>query len=123
MNIEELRNYCLSLKCAEENAPWKDERYKDLITFKVGGKWFALLDPYNKSANLKCNPERITELTDKYFGCSRAWHMNKTHWIGVRLESDVPDSVIKKLITNSYNLIVASLGRKVKEELGLSDKQ
>lgn len=32
-----------------------------------------------------------------------AWHMNKEHWLGVRLESDVPDSVIRSLIRDGYD--------------------
>lgn len=45
--------------------------------------------------------------------------MNKTHWIGVRLESDVPDDEIKEMIRAAYRLIVNSLTSKVREELGL----
>ena len=32
-----------------------------------------------------------------------AWHMNKEHWPGVRLESDAPDSVIRPLIRDGYD--------------------
>lgn len=32
-----------------------------------------------------------------------AWHMNKEHWPGVRLKSDVPDSVIRSLIRDGYD--------------------
>lgn len=121
MNIEEFRDFCMALRGAAENAPWAKPEYSDLITFSVGEKWFALLDPNNRAANLKCDPLRVIELIDEYSGCNLAWHMNKKHWIGVRLESDVPDSVIKELITCSYKLIVASLSRKTRGELGLSD--
>lgn len=111
----------MSLRGSVEKAPWTEGQYHDLITFSVGDKWFALLDPDNKFANLKCSPERVTELIEKYTGCFPAWHMNKTHWIGVRLESDVPDSVIMGMMVDSYNLIVASLNRKTRDGLGLSD--
>lgn len=120
MNVEEFRDFCMSLRVSVEKAPWTEEQYKDLITFSVGDKWFALLDPVNKFADLKCNPDRVTVFTDKYAGCFPAWHMNKTHWVGVRLESDIPDSVIKEMIADSYGLIVASLNRKTRDGLGLS---
>lgn len=119
MNVEEFQDYCMSLKGAEEKAPWTEEQYTDLITFSVGDKWFALLDPNNKCADLKCNPERVTELIEKYSGCFPAWHMNKTHWIGVRLESDVPASVINEMIADSYALIVSSLNKTTRERLRL----
>ena len=121
MNVEDFQDFCMSLKGAAEKAPWTEDKYKGLITFSVGGKWFALLDPDNKFADLKCEPMRVVEWIERYAGCFPAWHMNKTHWIGTRLESDVPDSVIKGMIEDSYNLIVASLSRKMREELGLSD--
>lgn len=112
MNLEEFREFCLSLKGTKENAPWRDPQYQNLMTFTIGGKWFALLDLINKFTDLKCEPETIPELQEKYKGCFPAWHMNKSHWIGVRLESDVPDSKIKELITSAYNLIVSKLPRK-----------
>lgn len=34
-----------------------------------------------------------------------AWHMNKEHWPSVRLESDVPDSVIRSLIRDGYDTV------------------
>lgn len=34
-----------------------------------------------------------------------AWHMNKEHWLGVKLESDVPDSVIRSLIRDGYDTV------------------
>lgn len=119
MNVEEFQDFCMSLKGAVEKAPWTEDKYKDLVTFSVGDKWFALLDPDNKFADLKCDPGRVVGLNEKYTGCFPAWHMNKAHWIGVRLESDVPDSVIKGMIEGSYNLIVTSLSRKIREELEL----
>ena len=119
MNVNEFRDFCLSLKGVRENAPWSESQYQNLITFTVGGKWFSLLDIENKFTNLKCNPNMILELQDKYSGCFPAWHMNKTHWIGVRLESDVPDDEIKDMIRAAYRLIVNSLTSKVREELGL----
>lgn len=88
MNVKEFRDFCLSLKGVQENAPWTEPKYQNLITFTVGEKWFSLLDIDNKFTNLKCDPDMIFELHDKYSGCFPAWHMNKKHWIGVRLESD-----------------------------------
>lgn len=34
-----------------------------------------------------------------------AWHMNKEHWLSVRLGSDVPDSVIRSLIRDGYDTV------------------
>lgn len=119
MNVEEFRNYSLSLPAAEENSPWTEPQYQNLITFTVGGKWFALLDIENKFCDLKCAPENVDELQARYNGVQPAWHMNKTHWIKLLLDSDVPDKEIETLIREAYDLIVKSLPKSKRQELGL----
>lgn len=109
MNIEDFRNYCLSLPQAKENSPWTEPQYQNLITFTVADKWFCLLDIENKFCDLKCPPDMVCELQDKYSGIQPAWHMNKTHWIKVLLDSDVSDNEICTLIKHAYELIIASL--------------
>jgi predicted DNA-binding protein (MmcQ/YjbR family) len=43
--------------------------------------------------------------------------MNKKHWNTVRLESDVDRNLIKKMINRSYDLVVKSLSKKLKDQL------
>ena len=117
MNIEELRDFCLSLKGTEENCPWTQPQYQMLITFSVAGKWYCLADIDEKRINVKCPTDKIPEMQAHYNGCVPAWHMNKTHWLGVNLESDVPDEVIRQLLTEGHQLIVSRLPKKIKAEL------
>lgn len=119
MNVEELREYCLSLKGAAENMPWTEPQYSMLATFTVGGKWFALVDLDKKFIDVKCNPEKIQEMQLHYKGAFPAWHMNKGHWLGVTLESDIPNDIIKSLIREGYDAIVPHLSKKTREELGI----
>lgn len=46
--------------------------------------------------------------------------MNKTHWVKIVLESDVPDKEIETLVKQAYDLIVQSLPKSTKTQLGLS---
>ena len=87
--------------------------------YYVGGKWFCLVDLDKKFIDVKCEPERIADMQSRYEGAVPAWHMNKEHWLGVRLESDVPGSVIKSLIKEGYDTIVSHLPKREREELGL----
>ena len=119
MNVEDFRDFCLSLPKAQENAPWTEPEYQNLITFTVADKWFCLLDIENKFCNVKCAPQEVLELQEKYSGAQPAWHMNKTHWIKIVLDSDVPDSVIKQVLTQGHNLIVKSLSKAKRQDLGL----
>ncbi len=114
MNAEELREYCLSLKGAEENMPWTEPQYSMLATFTVGGKWFCLVDLDKKFIDVKCSPETVAEMQARYQGAFPAWHMNKEHWLGVKLESDVPDKVNEELLSDGYRLIVSKLPKSIK---------
>lgn len=119
MNIEDFRNLCLALPEAKENLPWVEPQYQNLITFTVAGKWFCLLDIENKFCDLKCTPDKVFELQDKYTGIQPAWHMNKKHWIKVVIDSDVPGSEINGLVKQAYDLIVSSLPKSMRTTLDL----
>lgn len=107
MNIEQARNYCLTLEGATESFPFDEES----LVFKVGEKMFALL-PLDAEApiiSLKCDPDIATELREKYRAVEPAYHFNKKHWNSILLESDMNDDDIEKFITHSYQLVVSKL--------------
>jgi predicted DNA-binding protein (MmcQ/YjbR family) len=113
MNIEELRDYCLSVKGADESMPFDD----DTPVYKVMGKMFAYFGLTPKdgrfAVNLKCDPERTLELRERYTGVRRAIHAGESLlWNAVYLESDVPDSLIKELISHSRDEVIKKLPRK-----------
>lgn len=122
MNIEDFRNYCLSLKGAEEEMPFgkaTSEYDKNLLLFSISGKWFCFVNiEIFDFCTLKCTPEQSKELQEKYEGIKPGYHMNKKHWISVRFNEDVPESVIEQLVRQSYELVVNSLPRKQKAILG-----
>ena len=64
MNIETLREYCLSKPGAEETLPFGP----DTLVFKVDGKVFLLvgLDDEQLSFNVKCDPDKAIELREEY---------------------------------------------------------
>ncbi len=114
MNFSEIHAYCVSKPAVEETFPFD----KSTLVFKVMGKMFALIninDPV--SINLKCDPERCIELREEYEGIKPGYHMSKTHWNTVSLISGIPRDLIHELIDHSYDLVVASLPKKVKNEL------
>lgn len=114
MNVEELRAYCLGLHGAEENAPWSVPRYSMMVTYSIGGKWFCIADLDKKFINIKCEPERVVCMQEHYEGAFPAWHMNKRHWLSIRLESDVPDALICELLSGAYVLVLNALPKRVR---------
>jgi len=116
MNIEYFRDYCLAKPGVEEGFPFGP----DTIVLKVMGKMFALssLSSPWLSVNLKCDPERALELRDEYESVKPGYHMNKQHWNTISFESSsIPDKLFLELVDHSYELVVASLTKKLKEEL------
>jgi len=117
MNIESARAYLLSRRGAEECFPFDEFN----LVVKVAGKMFALI-PLDSSPQiaLKCDPERALELRDHYRGIEGAWHFNKKYWNTVRLDSDVPDQLVRELIDHSWDEVVKKLP--AKERLSLLAK-
>ena len=112
MDVEFIWNYCLSKNGAEETFPFNPRT----LVFKVGGKMFALFDVDNFTGiNLKCNPERSIELRESYSGITSAFHMNKKHWITVKINQDVDSSLILELVNHSYDLVHSSLSKKIQD--------
>jgi predicted DNA-binding protein (MmcQ/YjbR family) len=110
MDIETLRQYCLSKKAVTEDMPFGDTTLVFRILGKEG-KIFALLslDEVECRINLKCNPEYAVELREQYpDSIIPGYHMNKTHWNTVYCERGLDDSFIRTLVDHSYEVIVAS---------------
>lgn len=112
MNIEDLRNYCLSKPGTEECFPFDETT----LVFKVGGKMFALTDLHDHPpcVNLKCDSTLIEELRARYACVTPGYHMNKNHWNTVIIDGSVSDAQVCRWIDDSYNLVLQSLPKKSK---------
>ena len=103
MDIESLREYCISKKNVTESFPFGD----DTLVFKVNGKIFALVNlGGDLSINLKCEPSLAIELRERYTSVIPGYHMNKTHWNTVNLDGSVPDKEIFSWIDHSYERVL-----------------
>ncbi|PQJ80563.1 MmcQ/YjbR family DNA-binding protein [Polaribacter porphyrae] len=119
MNIEQLRDFCITKKGVTEHFPFDDVT----LVFKVMNKMFALsgLDRWERgeeSINLKCDPEKSEELRGEYEGINPGFHMSKKHWNTITINtSDVSDDLVRELINHSYDLVVSGLTKKAQREL------
>ncbi len=116
MNLETLRDYCLSKKGTTEDLPFGPST----LVFKVMGKMFALtgLDTDELSINLKCDPELAIQLREQYDCVRPGFHQSKTHWNTVQIDGTVKDTLVRQWIDHSYDIVVAGLPKKLKAELG-----
>lgn len=120
MNIEEVRDYALSLYGVTEDQPFGD----DILTFRVEGKIFSCLwlgggkhdmkDGEPRLA-LKLAPERNTELREQYSAVTPAWHWNKKHWSDVYYEL-LDSTLVKAWIHESYTLIISKLPKALRQK-------
>ena len=115
MHLDTLREVCLAKPGVTEDQPFGP----DTLVFKVKGKMFALtnIEWPEPAANLKCDPERAVELREQYAGVRPGYHMNKTHWNTVELQADVPGALLRQLVNHSYELVVAGLPKRLRDEL------
>ena len=66
--------------------------------------------------NLKCDPERALELRDRYESILPGYHMSKKHWNTLMLDGTLPSKLVRELIEHSFDLVVASLPKKVRAD-------
>lgn len=126
MNIEEVREYTLSIPCVTEDQPFGD----DLLVFRIEGKIFmclclgseqgfdkntAGLEDARPRCVVKLTPERNEELREQYSAVTPAWHWNKKHWSDVYYES-LDEKLVKEWIRESYDLVVSKLPKAVRQK-------
>ena len=116
MNIESLREYCLSFPHATEDIQWGND-----LLFRIGGKIFAGvgLETHDSSANhlsFKCTPETFSELIERE-GIIPAPYTARYHWVALERFDALKDAEIKRLIGLSYEMVFAKLPKKVKGQL------
>ncbi|HXD22172.1 MAG TPA: MmcQ/YjbR family DNA-binding protein [Gemmatimonadaceae bacterium] len=89
------------------------------VMYKVAGKIFAILSLRGSEfVILKCDPHLATMLREQYSGVGHRSHLDRRFWISVTLDADVPGNEIRRLISQSYDLVWATLTAKQKAELG-----
>ena len=107
MNQAELWAKFLALPGATEEFPFGDE----VSVFKVGGKMFGACRPDGQplQVSLKCEPELAVGLRAAHPSIAPGYHLNKRHWNTVTLDGSLPDRTVAEMISDSYDLVVASL--------------
>lgn len=114
MNIEELRDHCLTLQGVTEDFPFGE----DTLVFRVGVKIFLLtgLTEANRF-NVKCDPELAVELRERYNEVQPGYHMNKKHWNTVYMDGQLTRKQLCEMVEHSYDLVLKSLPKKEQEKI------
>ncbi|MES2828782.1 MAG: MmcQ/YjbR family DNA-binding protein [Bacteroidota bacterium] len=109
MDIEQFRDYCLSLKGATEGMKW------DHLCFMIEEKIFVLVSLDDGGLCFKCNPEDFDELVAGY-GVKQAPHFARRQWIALDNLEVLPESELLKRVEESRSLVLKKLSKKVQEK-------
>ena len=113
---EQALKYGLSFPDTYQDAPFHDENWQ-LVRYKGNKK--AFLWTYERNGyinlNLKVDPEQAYFWRKIYPSVQPGYHQNKEHWNTVILDGSIPDSDIKLMIEESYELISYSPSKKIYE--------
>src|SRR6478672_10574413 len=114
MDIESVRQYCLSLPNVTEDIQWKSD-----LLFRIGGKMFAVVSLEGNSDHVmsfKCTPEKFAELTEEP-GIVPAPYVARYHWVALERFDALLARELKSLLKNAYELIRDKLPPKIKKGL------
>jgi predicted DNA-binding protein (MmcQ/YjbR family) len=113
MNIDWLRQLCLSFPGATEQIQWGND-----LLFKVGGKMFAVapLEPAPVCLSFKASPENFAELTERP-NIIPAPYLARAQWVALENRDALTLEELARLLRESYELIVAKLPQKSRAAL------
>ena len=106
MNVDAIREYCLSFPRATEKLQWGDN-----LCFKIGGKIFAIRGLDNPRLCFKCTPETFAELIEREY-IRPAPHVGRYKWVMLDRLDAVQWDELQELIEQSYEMVVAKAPKK-----------
>jgi predicted DNA-binding protein (MmcQ/YjbR family) len=118
MNIDSLRELCLSFPHATEQVTWGAD-----LTFRVAGKIFAVtvLEPAPVWLSFKCSQENFAELTERP-GIIPAPYLARAKWVALETKEALPANELAQLLRESYDMVFAGLPKKMQERLARPTK-
>ena len=103
---EEALSYGLSFPDTYQESPFHDTNWQ---LVRVKGSKKAFLWTYEKNGyihiNVKVDPVWRDFWRDTYQSVMPAYHQNKEHWNTIILDDSIPDSDVKRMIAESFDLI------------------
>lgn len=91
------------------------------IRFQLDRKMFAAIclneDNVPYYITLKLNPTEGDFLRQQYEDIIPGYYMNKIHWNSIKADGNVPDDLLKDMLDQSYQLVLAGFSRKKQQEL------
>ena len=113
---EEALKFGLSFPDTYQDAPFHDDNWQ---LVRIKGSQKAFLWVYEKDSliniNVKADPGWRDFWRRAYPAVIPGYHQNKEHWNTVILDGSVPDEDVKRMITESYELVTDSPTKRIYE--------
>jgi len=111
MNVDRLREVCLSFPGATEQIQWGYD-----LLFKVGGKMFAVtpLEPAPVCLSFKASPENFPELTERP-NIIPAPYLARAQWVALETRDALAPHELARLLRESYDMVFAKLPKKTRD--------
>ncbi len=120
MNIDAIREFCISLPHVTEQVQWGDA-----LVFKVAGKMFCVvsLEPEREDTlmSFKATDGEFVELQE-IEGVIPAPYMARAKWLALERWDALSLSELKRLLGKSYELVFAKLPKKTQAQLASRSK-
>ena len=116
MTREEILSFGMSFPATYTEAPFRDTNWQ-LVRVKGSKKvflWTYMREGY-LNINIKVNPEWRDFWRNAYESVIPGWHQNKEHWNTVIIDGIIPDDDIKRMISESYEIITDSPTKRIYE--------
>ena len=110
-------DYCLAMKGVTKDI---QPAWNDATRYWLRDKMFAMVGVDNEGEaiiTLKLDPSHGLFMREQHKDIIAGYHMNKTHWNSLYLEGDVPDDIVKAMLTGAYEVILKSLPKKIQKEI------
>ena len=113
---EEALTYGTTFPNTYIDAPFHDDNWQIV---RIKGTKKAFLWTYERNGyinlNVKVLPEFRNFWRDVYASVIPGWHQNKEHWNTIILDGTIPDSDVKRMIAESYDIVSDSPTERIYE--------
>jgi predicted DNA-binding protein (MmcQ/YjbR family) len=106
MDIDSIRQYCLSFPNSKENLQWGDN-----LCFKVGGKIFVILGLDELRGCFKAAPDVFAELVERE-DIRPAPYVGRYKWVMLDRLDAVSDDQFRELVRQSYEMVSTKVPKK-----------
>lgn len=108
MNIEQFRDYCISMDGVTEKTPFGKfaKRYDSILVFYILDHMFCFIDMDDfTSVTVRSTPEEIGEIRANYSSVSNPLNQSLKYWIQLNLDGDIPNREIYTLVQRAYDIV------------------